>query len=137
MILVMYAHFHLLNYLHFLQRVKLCNSSEEQMLMDKWYFFFLFWQWAEYVLFAALLLAVSIIFAVMAYFYTYTDPNEVEAQLDEEEKKQGKKDPSVYEKEGESVSRMWKVYSRSVCKLWYPINYHYSKRNQGIGNTAE
>nr|XP_021146244.1 solute carrier family 15 member 1 isoform X1 [Columba livia] len=62
--------------------------------------------WAEYVLFAALLLAVSIIFAVMAYFYTYTDPNEVEAQLDEEEKKQGKKDPSVYEKEGESVSRM-------------------------------
>ncbi|KAK2541354.1 Slc15a1 [Columba guinea] len=62
--------------------------------------------WAEYVLFAALLLAVSIIFAVMAYFYTYTDPNEVEAQLDEEEKKQGKKDPNVYEKEGESVSRM-------------------------------
>ncbi|NXW92023.1 S15A1 protein, partial [Alopecoenas beccarii] len=62
--------------------------------------------WAEYVLFAALLLAVCIIFAVMAYFYTYTDPNEVEAQLDEEEKKQGKKDPYVCEKEGETVSRM-------------------------------
>ncbi|KFV62808.1 Solute carrier family 15 member 1, partial [Dryobates pubescens] len=43
-------------------------------------------QWAEYVLFAALLVAVCIIFAVMAYFYTYVDPKEVEAQLDEEEK---------------------------------------------------
>ncbi|NWQ78429.1 S15A1 protein, partial [Columbina picui] len=62
--------------------------------------------WAEYVLFAALLLAVCIIFAVMAYFYTYTDPNEVEAQLDEEEKKQGKKNQDAYEKEGETVSRM-------------------------------
>uniref|UniRef100_A0A669QT33 Solute carrier family 15 member 1 n=1 Tax=Phasianus colchicus TaxID=9054 RepID=A0A669QT33_PHACC len=51
-------------------------------------------QWAEYVLFAALLFVVCIIFAVMAYFYTYTDPSEVEAQLDEEEKKkQIKQDP--------------------------------------------
>ncbi|XP_014455978.1 solute carrier family 15 member 1 isoform X1 [Alligator mississippiensis] len=47
-------------------------------------------QWAEYVLFAALLLAVCIIFAIMAYFYTYVDPAEVEAQLDEEEKKKKK-----------------------------------------------
>uniref|UniRef100_A0A8C0EAW2 Solute carrier family 15 member 1 n=1 Tax=Bubo bubo TaxID=30461 RepID=A0A8C0EAW2_BUBBB len=63
-------------------------------------------QWAEYVLFAALLLAVCIIFAVMAYFYTYTDPNEIEAQFDEEEKKQVKKDEDVYEKQTEAVSRM-------------------------------
>ncbi|XP_010129262.1 PREDICTED: solute carrier family 15 member 1 [Buceros rhinoceros silvestris] len=63
-------------------------------------------QWAEYVLFAALLLAVCIIFAVMAYFYTYVDPNEIEAQLDEEEKKQVKKDQDVSEKEIEAVSRM-------------------------------
>uniref|UniRef100_A0A8B9EQG2 Solute carrier family 15 member 1 n=1 Tax=Anser cygnoides TaxID=8845 RepID=A0A8B9EQG2_ANSCY len=35
-------------------------------------------QWAEYVLFAALLFAVCIIFSVMAYFYTYIDPNEIE-----------------------------------------------------------
>uniref|UniRef100_A0A8C2U7R1 Solute carrier family 15 member 1 n=1 Tax=Coturnix japonica TaxID=93934 RepID=A0A8C2U7R1_COTJA len=64
-------------------------------------------QWAEYVLFAALLFAVCIIFAVMAYFYTYTDPNEVEAQLDEEEKKkQIKQDPDSYGKESEAVSRM-------------------------------
>ncbi|XP_065596883.1 solute carrier family 15 member 1 [Cyrtonyx montezumae] len=64
-------------------------------------------QWAEYVLFAALLFAVCIIFSVMAYFYTYIDPNEVEAQLDEEEKKkQIKQDPNSYEKESEAVSRM-------------------------------
>uniref|UniRef100_A0A8C8VQ73 Solute carrier family 15 member 1 n=1 Tax=Pelusios castaneus TaxID=367368 RepID=A0A8C8VQ73_9SAUR len=44
-------------------------------------------QWAEYVLFAALLLAVCVIFSIMAYFYTYVDPAEVEAQLDEDEKK--------------------------------------------------
>ncbi|PKU37095.1 solute carrier family 15 member 1 [Limosa lapponica baueri] len=63
-------------------------------------------QWAEYVLFAALLLAVCIIFAVMAHFYTYVDPNEVEAQLDEEEKKQDKKDPDICEKQAEADSQM-------------------------------
>ncbi|XP_032059264.1 solute carrier family 15 member 1 [Aythya fuligula] len=65
-------------------------------------------QWAEYVLFAALLFAVCIIFSVMAYFYTYIDPNEIEAQLDEEEK-QVKKDPYLQEKEekeAEAVSQM-------------------------------
>ncbi|NXP70386.1 S15A1 protein, partial [Ramphastos sulfuratus] len=62
-------------------------------------------QWAEYVLFAALLLAVCVIFAIMAYFYTYVDPNEVEAQLDEEEKK-AKKAQELYENETEDVSRM-------------------------------
>lgn len=47
-------------------------------------------QWAEYVLFASLLVAVSIIFAVMAYFYTYMDPTEIEAkfmELEPEDKK--------------------------------------------------
>nr|XP_009678407.1 PREDICTED: solute carrier family 15 member 1 [Struthio camelus australis] len=63
-------------------------------------------QWAEYVLFAALLLVVCIIFAVMAYFYTYVDPNEIEAQLDEDEKKQAKKDKDLLEKEAEAVSQM-------------------------------
>ncbi|NWJ09984.1 S15A1 protein, partial [Crypturellus undulatus] len=62
-------------------------------------------QWAEYVLFAALLLVVCFIFSVMAYFYTYIDPNEIEAQLDEDEKKQAKKDKDP-EKEVEAVSRM-------------------------------
>ncbi|NWU88516.1 S15A1 protein, partial [Upupa epops] len=65
-------------------------------------------QWAEYVLFAALLLAVCIIFAVMAYFYTYIDPNEIEAQLDEEEKKQAKKEEAgdAYVNKDEAVSQM-------------------------------
>ncbi|NXX96720.1 S15A1 protein, partial [Centropus bengalensis] len=63
-------------------------------------------QWAEYVLFAALLLVVCIVFAVMAYFYTYIDPNEVEAQLDEEEKNQVKKDENLHEKQVEADSRM-------------------------------
>ena len=58
------------------------------------------------MLFAALLLAVCIIFAVMAYFYTYVDPNEIEAQLDEEEKKRVKKDQDAYEKQAEADSRM-------------------------------
>ncbi|NXC71816.1 S15A1 protein, partial [Anhinga anhinga] len=63
-------------------------------------------QWAEYVLFAALLLAVCIIFAIMAYFYTYVDPNEIEAQLDEEEKKQTEKNQEGYEKQAEADSQM-------------------------------
>ncbi|NXT92381.1 S15A1 protein, partial [Anhinga rufa] len=63
-------------------------------------------QWAEYVLFAALLLAVCIIFAIMAYFYTYVDPNEIEAQLDEEEKKQIEKNQEGYEKQAEADSQM-------------------------------
>lgn len=51
-------------------------------------------QWAEYVLFAALLLCVCVIFSIMAYFYTYIDPEEIEAQYteydpeDKEKKKQ-------------------------------------------------
>ncbi|XP_016304855.1 solute carrier family 15 member 1-like [Sinocyclocheilus anshuiensis] len=50
-------------------------------------------QWAEYVLFACLLVAVSIIFAFMAYFYTYIDPAEIEAkcmELEPEDKKKSK-----------------------------------------------
>ncbi|XP_053184512.1 solute carrier family 15 member 1 [Scomber japonicus] len=38
-------------------------------------------QWAEYVLFASLLVAVCIIFSFMAYTYTYMDPAEIEAQF--------------------------------------------------------
>uniref|UniRef100_A0A3B5MSW8 Solute carrier family 15 member 1 n=1 Tax=Xiphophorus couchianus TaxID=32473 RepID=A0A3B5MSW8_9TELE len=38
-------------------------------------------QWAEYVLFAALLVLVCIIFAIMAYFYTYIDPVKIEADF--------------------------------------------------------
>ncbi|XP_056342846.1 solute carrier family 15 member 1 [Oenanthe melanoleuca] len=59
-------------------------------------------QWAEYVLFAALLLVVCFIFSVMASFYTYIDPNEIEAQFSEEEKKEHKKDQDDNEKEADS-----------------------------------
>ncbi|XP_054644008.1 solute carrier family 15 member 1 isoform X2 [Dunckerocampus dactyliophorus] len=38
-------------------------------------------QWAEYVLFASLLVAVCFIFSIMAYFYTYMDPSGIEAQF--------------------------------------------------------
>lgn len=72
--------------------------------MDKFCFFFL--QWAEYVLFAALLLVVCIIFAIMASFYTYVDPNEIEAQFSEEKKKEDKKDQDDNEKKAEADSRM-------------------------------
>lgn len=49
-------------------------------------------QWAEYILFASLLLVVCVIFAIMAYFYTYIDPAKIEAQFaqidpDEKERK--------------------------------------------------
>ncbi|NXB62992.1 S15A1 protein, partial [Struthidea cinerea] len=63
-------------------------------------------QWAEYVLFAALLLVVCIIFAIMASFYTYVDPNEIEAQFSEEKKEEHKKDQDDNEKEAEDDSRM-------------------------------
>nr|KAF6461008.1 solute carrier family 15 member 1 [Molossus molossus] len=51
-------------------------------------------QWAEYVLFASLLLVVCIIFAIMARFYTYINPEEIEAQFDQDEKK--KKPENLY-----------------------------------------
>jgi len=50
-------------------------------------------QWAEYVLFASLLLFVCVVFSVMAYFYTYNDPAEIEARFAHtEDKKEERKD---------------------------------------------
>ncbi|NXH89894.1 S15A1 protein, partial [Edolisoma coerulescens] len=63
-------------------------------------------QWAEYVLFAALLLVVCVIFAIMASFYTYVDPNEIEAKFSEEKKEEDNKDQDDNEKEAEADSRM-------------------------------
>lgn len=42
-------------------------------------------QWKEFVLFAALLLAVCIIFSVMAYFYEYVDPDKVLKMYDDDD----------------------------------------------------
>ncbi|XP_072242925.1 solute carrier family 15 member 1b [Leuresthes tenuis] len=50
-------------------------------------------QWAEYILFASLLLLVCIVFAIMAYFYTYIDPVKIEAlfaHMEPEDKKKKK-----------------------------------------------
>lgn len=50
-------------------------------------------KWTEYILFASLLVAVSIIFSIMANFYTYIDPTAIEAEFkkkihdDEDDKK--------------------------------------------------
>ncbi|XP_067842684.1 solute carrier family 15 member 1-like [Heptranchias perlo] len=58
-------------------------------------------QWAEYILFAALLMTVCVIFAIMAYFYTYVDPKQVEAEFEEKERARKKAEelerPSDYE----------------------------------------
>lgn len=35
-------------------------------------------QWIEFLLFAGLLLGVCIIFSIMAYFYTYVDPDQLD-----------------------------------------------------------
>lgn len=47
-------------------------------------------QWTEFVLFACLLVAVCIIFSIMAYFYQYMDPVAIEAQFKEEDDEQEK-----------------------------------------------
>ncbi|XP_075053809.1 solute carrier family 15 member 1 [Mixophyes fleayi] len=65
-------------------------------------------QWAEYILFAALLVAVCIIFAIMGYFYTYTDPAAIEAQFDSNGKR--KKDK---EKEAMSLEMNDEPYSQT------------------------
>uniref|UniRef100_A0A3Q2YYY4 Solute carrier family 15 member 1 n=1 Tax=Hippocampus comes TaxID=109280 RepID=A0A3Q2YYY4_HIPCM len=48
-------------------------------------------QWAEYILFASLLVAVCISFAIMGYFYTYTDPSKIEAHFREMEPNEKRK----------------------------------------------
>ncbi|XP_049904717.1 solute carrier family 15 member 1 [Epinephelus moara] len=45
-------------------------------------------QWAEYVLFASLLVAVCFIFSIMAHFYTYIDPTEIEAEFKKKDNKE-------------------------------------------------
>ncbi|XP_061081719.1 solute carrier family 15 member 1-like [Conger conger] len=64
-------------------------------------------QWAEYILFASLLVAVCVAFAVMAYFYTYIDPTEIEAQFQSdniEKEKENEKDNEKEKVEMDSIS---------------------------------
>ncbi|XP_046886976.1 solute carrier family 15 member 1b [Hypomesus transpacificus] len=62
-------------------------------------------QWAEYILFASLLVAVCIVFGIMAYFYTYVDPTEIEAQFAEIEPEEKKKKNSVELQKRDSVEK--------------------------------
>nr|QHB80166.1 proton/oligopeptide transporter [Danio rerio] len=71
-------------------------------------------QWAEYVLFASLLVAVSIIFSIMAYFYTYIDPAEIEAEIlkqqeTDPDKKKKKETLEMEEKENEQEIKQTKI----------------------------
>nr|ACI49693.2 peptide transporter [Dicentrarchus labrax] len=60
-------------------------------------------QWAEYILFASLLILVCIIFAVMAYFYTYLDPAKIEAEFAHEEPEDKEKRKSLEMAKKDSV----------------------------------
>lgn len=62
-------------------------------------------QWAEYILFACLLLLVCVIFAVMAYFYTYIDPTKIEAQFVEQESEDKEKRKSLEMARKDSVEQ--------------------------------
>ncbi|TDH06630.1 hypothetical protein EPR50_G00115270 [Perca flavescens] len=49
-------------------------------------------QWKEFLLFAVLLLAVFIIFSIMAYFYTYVDPDQLDKIYLKDSGKEGNDD---------------------------------------------
>ncbi|XP_032384723.1 solute carrier family 15 member 2 [Etheostoma spectabile] len=49
-------------------------------------------QWKEFLLFAVLLLAVCVIFSIMAYFYTYVDPDQLDKVYLEDSGKEGNDD---------------------------------------------
>ncbi|XP_054470795.1 solute carrier family 15 member 2 [Anoplopoma fimbria] len=66
-------------------------------------------QWMEFLLFAGLLLAVFFIFSVMAYFYTYVDPDELDQQYreeDEEDEDVRKKANDVHLKKTGKMTRL-------------------------------
>lgn len=52
-------------------------------------------KWAEYILFASLLVLVCIIFAIMGYFYTYIDPVKIESQFADSDSEEDKKRKSL------------------------------------------
>ncbi|XP_036449452.1 solute carrier family 15 member 2 [Colossoma macropomum] len=60
-------------------------------------------QWTEFLLFAALLVAVSIIFSIMSYFYTYVDPDQLD-KLFKEEANEGNMDDLKKEKESMNMN---------------------------------
>uniref|UniRef100_A0A3Q3IET1 Solute carrier family 15 member 2 n=1 Tax=Monopterus albus TaxID=43700 RepID=A0A3Q3IET1_MONAL len=69
-------------------------------------------QWKEFLLFAGLLLGVFIIFSIMAYFYTYVDPDQLdklyleESVREEDDDKMKKKTNDIYMNEKRKNTRM-------------------------------
>ncbi|KAF3857339.1 hypothetical protein F7725_009198 [Dissostichus mawsoni] len=63
-------------------------------------------QWAEYILFASLLVLVCFKFSIMAYFYTYIDPAKIEAEF-------AHKEPEEKKRKSVEMSRKDSVEQRS------------------------
>lgn len=88
----------------------------------------LFLQWAEYVLFASLLVAVCIIFSIMAYFYTYIDPAEIEAKFKQNkelrpEDKEAKESKAIEMETQETLQSQ--DNETKITKMWlnYDLNH--------------
>ncbi|TKS66179.1 Solute carrier family 15 member 1 [Collichthys lucidus] len=64
------------------------------------------YQWAEYILFASLLILVCIIFAFMAHFYTYIDPAKIEAEFAKKEPEDKKRESLKMDKK-DSVEKSY------------------------------
>lgn len=86
-------------------------------------------QWAEYVLFASLLVAVCIIFSIMAYFYTYIDPAEIEAKLKqnkelEPDEKEVKENKAIEMKTHNALEN--EDNEPKITKIWlnYNLTHH-------------
>uniref|UniRef100_A0A8D3DBZ7 Solute carrier family 15 member 1b n=1 Tax=Scophthalmus maximus TaxID=52904 RepID=A0A8D3DBZ7_SCOMX len=63
--------------------------------------------WAEYILFASLLVVVCFVFAFMAYFYTYIDPTKIEAEFAQKEpEEKGKRKSLEMVKKMDPVDRL-------------------------------
>lgn len=58
----------------------------------------MFPQWKEFLLFGCLLLGVCIIFSIMAYFYTYVDPEQLSKMYAEESGKGEEDDDDMKKK---------------------------------------
>ncbi|TNN43608.1 Solute carrier family 15 member 1 [Liparis tanakae] len=94
-------------------------------------------QWAEYVLFASLLVVVCFIFSIMAHFYTYMDPAEIEAQFtkkvdedDEEDKHQLQKEQlemvkkhSTDEDEDDTAKRTRMKSTDNMKDVFVPVSH--------------
>lgn len=93
-------------------------------------------KWAEFFLFASLLVAVCVIFSIMAYFYTYIDPTEIEAQFtekkeekDEEEEKDEMKKIEVQMMKRDSIKSNDSDDGFKQSKMWKAEPHHPKSEN--------